>query len=265
MNPLAGSTPASALTPSTKTGGEDKRTKSDASGKDGSSKTDKPKSDSGKPNSDSEKSKSDAEKPKSDAEKPKSDAEKPKSDSEKSKAELEKEAAVDMEKKGIITKEQREKAEKKLDEEIKSQPKTATGSKPDPSKKSDTSSTGAESKPISSGKLDEINSAAAGFMEKVKALNGGVDKTISDSCCMQAEQVKAINEASQNFKAAVDALNRSTADNAIINFKCSQKDGEKPQGQAAPIEIMTGSGKRAVVSNAVVRGDKVEFDAAFEK
>lgn len=159
MNPLAGSTPASALTPSTKTGGDDKRTKSDASGKDGSSKTDKPKGDSGKPNS----------------------------DSEKSKAELEKEAAVDMEKKGIITKEQREKAEKKLDEEIKSQPKTATESKPDPSKKSDTSSTGAESKPVSPGKLDEINSAAAGFMEKVKALNGGVDKTISNSCSMQAE------------------------------------------------------------------------------
>ena len=68
------------------------------------------------------------------------------------------------------------------------------------------------------GKLDEVNQASAAFMNKVKALNGGVDKTISNTCAMQSASIKAINEASTNFKAAVEALNKNTAQRAITDF-----------------------------------------------
>ena len=45
-------------------------------------------------------------------------------------------------------------------------------------------------------KLDEINKASASFMKKVPGLNGGVDRTITNNCAMQAQSIKAINGAS---------------------------------------------------------------------
>ena len=61
-------------------------------------------------------------------------------------------------------------------------------------------------------------------MEKVKALNGGVDKKVSNDCAMQAKSIEAINNASCNFKAAVEALDRNTAQRAISDFKDEQKN-----------------------------------------
>ena len=140
-------------------------------------------------------------------------------------------------------------------------------------------------------KLDEINKASSSFMKKVAALNGGVDKTITNNCAMQAQSIKAINEASNNFKAAVEALDRNTAQRAINDYKEDQKAVEKaataapakaaaaPAKEAAapakaapeakaetkaapdaapgtpPQEIITASGKKAVISNAVVKGN----------
>ena len=216
--------------------------------------------------------------------KPPTEAAKPET---KTAIEAEKKAAEDMAKKGLISQKKVQEIEKKLDEEI-AKGKTGDAAK-DPALVTK-----------DGGKLDEINKAASGFMDKVKALNGGVDKTISNTCAMQAESIKAINEASTNFKAAVEALNKNTAQRAISDFK-EDKDAalksvqatgkpaeakQKPTGlpgpepaakadaaaaaapsgpAAGPQTITTTSGRKAVVTNAVVNGNKVEFDAAFEK
>ena len=99
---------------------------------------------------------------------------------------------------------------------------TAAPTTPMPVAKPEQASTG-------NAKLDEINKASASFMKKVAALNGGVDKTINNNCAMQAQSIKAINEASNNFKAAVEALDRNTAQRALNDYKEDQKAAQGGQ------------------------------------
>ena len=49
------------------------------------------------------------------------------------------------------------------------------------------------------------------------------DEKLATVCKMQAESVQAINEASENFKKAVEALNKNTAARAINDFKDENK------------------------------------------
>lgn len=91
-------------------------------------------------------------------------------------------------------------------------------------------------------KLEEVNKAAAGYMKKVAEMKGDAgkpaekaaekpaekpaekaDEKLATVCKMQAESVQAINEASENFKKAVEALNKNTAARAINDFKDENK------------------------------------------
>ena len=87
-------------------------------------------------------------------------------------------------------------------------------------------------------KLEEVNKAAAGYMKKVAEMKGDAgkpsekaaekpaekaDEKLATVCKMQADSVQAINEASENFKKAVEALNKNTAARAINDYKDENK------------------------------------------
>ena len=119
-----------------------------------------------------------------------------------------------------VTKDLKIKIEEALDEDDKSKKPAHTGA---PRKYDGLVTTSPE-------KLEEVNKAAAGYMKKVAEMKGDSgksdekpDEKLATVCKMQADSVKAINEASENFKKAVEALNKNTAARAINDFKDEQQ------------------------------------------